>query len=116
MLFAEGREAIRVHPCVVDRTTFLLFANRAIAGIRMDRRLIIVAVADVLRRRARTRSIARVGLRAVGYQLGAGRVGLRASSRRHRDRCQADRRKSQACDNSWGRRHSITFLIRGDGE
>lgn len=32
MLFFEGREAIRVHPCVVNRTTFLLFANRAIAA------------------------------------------------------------------------------------
>jgi hypothetical protein len=99
-----------MHPRIVDRTAFLLFASRAEVRVHVDRRLVILAVAHILRRRPRTRPIAWIGLRTIGYQFGAVRVRLRASGRPDRDRRQANRRKSQTRDNSGVRCHAIIFL------
>jgi len=49
-LLVKCRKTIRMHFCIVDRTAFSLFANRAEVRVRVDHRLIIVAVAHVLRR------------------------------------------------------------------
>jgi hypothetical protein len=91
----EARDAIGMQLPIVDRPAFLSHTIGAKAGVRVHHRLITLAVTYVLPRRPRARPVARIGLRAIGYYLGAARAHLRASAWHDSDRRQECGRECQ---------------------
>src|SRR4029079_14218731 len=69
LLPAKTRDAIGTQLRIVDRPAFLLHAISAKAWVRLHQRLVTLAVAHIALRRPRARPVARIKLRAVGYQL-----------------------------------------------
>ena len=91
----EARDTRGMLLRIVDRPAFLFHTAGTVAAVRAHHRLIPLAVAYILPHRPRARTVARVGLRTIGYHLGPARVHLGASGWHGRDRRQEYGREGQ---------------------